>query len=299
MATPPNGQTQGITPIAGIPSAKGLTMNTYVNPTSPVAQKLGVNGASSAIIGSPSGRQRYVYMGNYTTNEWQGVPYKVGGATRQVTQLVPVADARYMMETLSPADRKKLNDTTTAYFGHNRWDPSWQDGVWERAINVSANSYAYGPQDKAITPIDAFQLVVQDMAGSSGGGRGGAGGYKGPVTTTQTTKSVNLTNPGEARGLVNKALGDYLGREATSQEQDAFLAALNMQEKRNPTITKQVSTTTPQGNNQTVSQNVQSQGGFNPSTFAQEYAQGQEGAAEFQAATNLLDTFIGSLKARV
>ena len=302
MATPPNTTNgKGITPIAGIPSASGLTMGTFVNPTSPVAQKLQVD---APVIGPATGNQRYVYMGEVQVQRPAGIPYKNPSAlkTQKVARLVPIADARYMMETLAPAERKKLNDTTTAYFGHNRWDKSWQDGVWERAINISANSYAYGGTSNAITPVDAFQLVVQDMenASSGRGGGGGAAAYTGPVTTVQTTKTVNLTNPTEARTLVNKALSDYLGREATGTEQQNFLAALNAQEQRNPSVTKQKSVSTPQGVAMTtVNSEVQSQGGFNPSTFAQEYAQGQEGAAEFQAATNLLDTFIGSLKARV
>jgi hypothetical protein len=83
-------------------------------------------------------------------------------------------------------------------------------------------------------------------------------------------------------------------------EQNSFLKALNVQEKRNPTVTKSTSVTTPQGQGKSmVESETMSQGGFNPSTFAQEYAQGMEGAAEYQAATTLLDTFIGSLKARV
>lgn len=304
MATPPNNTGTGSKmPLPSIPSAQNLTMNTYVNPTTPVAQKLQVN---APVIGPQTGDQRYVYMGDVTVNRPAGIPYKNPGQSKPTTvaRLVPITDARYMMETLAPAERKKLNEATTAYFGHNRWDPSWQDGVWERAINISANSYAYGGTGNAITPVDAFQLVVQNMQGSGGsggrGGGGGGGGYSGPVTTVQTTKSVNLTNPTEARALVNKSLSDYLGREATSTEQQNFLAALNMQEKRNPSISKQKSVSTPQGPGMTtVESEVQSQGGFNPSTFAQEYAQGQEGAAEFQAATNLLDTFIGSLKARI
>lgn len=304
MATPPNNTGTGSKPLPSIPSASNLTMNTYVNPTSPVAQRLQVN---APVIGPATGNQRYVYMGTVTAPRPAGIPYKNPAQMRptQVARLVPITDARYMMETLAPAERKKLNDATTAYFGHNRWDPSWQDGVWERAINISANSYAYGGESNAITPVDAFGLVIQNMQGSGGrggrgGGGGGGGGYSGPVTTVQTTKSVNLTNPTEARTLVNKALSDYLGREATGREQQNFLKALNFQERRNPSVTRQRSTTTPQGvAMNTVESEVMSQGGFNPSTFAQEYAQGQEGAAEFQAATNLLDTFIGALKARV
>jgi hypothetical protein len=284
--------------LPGVPSA--LNANNFRNPTNPAAARLNV---SPMITGPATGNQRLVYMGEHEIPQRGGIPFKDPNkvVNKRVTQATPIADARYMLYTLAPYYKKQLDDTTTAYFGHNRWDPSWQDKVWEKAIQVSANSFAYGNQK--ITPIDAFKMIASDMAQSSGGGRGGGaggGGYSGPVTTETTSTSVSLTDPGTARGLVNKSLSDYLGREATSAEQEKFLTALNSAERRSPTVTRQTSTTTPGGaGRNTVTQDVESSGGFNPSTFAQEYAAGQEGAAEFQAATSLLDAFIDSLKARV
>jgi hypothetical protein len=90
-------------------------------------------------------------------------------------------------------------------------------------------------------------------------------------------------------------LGNFLGRAADPQEQKAFLKALNVQERQNPTVTRQT-TVSGGGSSSSTSSTI---GGFNPSTFAKEYAAGQEGAGEFQAATSLLDTFISSLGAKV
>ena len=297
MATPPPDKKN----LPSIPSAANI--NNYYPATTPATQRLGVT--SNAVYGSNTGTQRLVYLGQMDVQAPAGIPYKDPNktVTKKMDRLVDAADARYMMYTLAPEAKKRLNDLTTAYFGHDRWDPSWQDGVWEQAIQVSANSVAYGNKGDWIDPVSAFGLVVNEMsAGTSGGrgGGGGGGGYSGPTTTMQTSKSVNLTDPTTARGLIKGALSGYLGRDATDVEQQSFLRALNAAERRNPTVTKATTTTTPQGVAQTtVESETMSMGGFNPSTFAEEYAQGMEGSAEFQAATTLLDTFIGSLKARV
>jgi hypothetical protein len=222
-----------------------------------------------------------------------------GSATAPIDRFIPVQDAYNMLPSLGPDAMKKFDSTMDKYYGKGKWQTSWKSGLWNKAVGAASYALTYG--GKRISPLEALDGVLQnETSGSGANGAGGAGAYTGPVTTTSTTKSVNLTNPTEARTLVNNSLTQYLGREATKKEQDAFLAALNAQEKMSPTTTTQVSTTTPHGKSMnTVESQVQSEGGFNPSTFAQEYAQGQEGSAEFQAATSLLDTFIGSLKARV
>ena len=75
----------------------------------------------------------------------------------------------------------------------------------------------------------------------------------------------------------------YLGRKANAKETARFTAALNQAEMRNPTVT-----TATQSSATTV-------GGFNPSTFAEEWAASQEGSGEYQAATTFLDAFMGAL----
>jgi hypothetical protein len=96
-----------------------------------------------------------------------------------------------------------------------------------------------------------------------------------------------LTDPGTAKILVDQALESYLGRKANEREMSAFTAALNNKQMQSPSTTDVVGTT------------AVSSGGFNPSAFAEQFAQGQEGAGEYQAATTFLDTFVSSLKAQV
>lgn len=288
------GTAQGQLP--GVPSA--LNINNYRNPTTPSQQRLKT---PNYIMGPATGWPRAVYMGDIEV-EANRVPFKPG-YKEKISQLVPIQDARYMWQTLAPAGRERLEKAATAYFGHNRWDESWLKDMWERAINVSANALAYGNQK--ITPVDAFEIVLsqarreEGRAGGGGGGRGGGGGVAGPTTTVQMTESVNLTDPGTATQVVNRTLQEYLGRDATETERENFISALNRRERQSPSRTQQRVTSTPGRGTSVVEQETFTEGGFNPSQFALEFSQAQEGAAEYRAATTLLDTFIGALKARV
>lgn len=272
---------KGIDPgsLPGIPSAQFDSQNYRPSMGGPAQQRIGGSGTTG--LASPD----LVYWGD------QEEPYYVRGTSkriRKVPYLIPLNDSRYMLDTLAPAYQKMLDDTLDKYYGKGVWDKSWRPKLWERAINISSNSYKYAGPGNAITPIDAFKLIAeQDSAGmkAAGGGAGGGGGG------TTVSKTVQLTNPTNARSLVDDALTKYLGRRATPNESQKFYQALNAQERQNPYVT----TTTRSGN---ASESL-TEGGFNPSTFAEDYARGQEGSSEFQAATTLLDAFIGSLKARV
>lgn len=173
-----------------------------------------------------------------------------------------------------------------------------QDG-WGDAVDAAAEyrvKFLPNANDKQLYVHEAFINMLPAMASmglkpnGSQARKSGSGGVSSSVS-----KSVSLTNESTARGLIDQTLSQYLGRSATSKEQDAFFKALNVQQKQNPTITRQT-VSSGGGSTSAVSSTV---GGFDPSTFAKEYAAGQEGVGEFQAATSLLDAFIGSLGAKV
>lgn len=240
---------------------------------------------------------KWAYMGTKTdpkTNKKQDVFMDVAGA-----------DVSYYF--LSNQAKAQLRNQMDALYGKGVWKESWIAKAYRRGLEASA--YANANMDMRVTAIDATaQLLADDASNglapdgsqvSGSGGRGG-GGYSGPVTTMQRTRSVNLTDPMSARKLVDDALSSYLGRRANADEQERFLQTLNKAERRAPTVTSQVSTTTPGGPAMTtVESEVMSSGGFNPTVFAEEFARGQQGAGEYQAATTYLDTFIDALRARV
>lgn len=127
-----------------------------------------------------------------------------------------------------------------------------------------------------------------NAAGAAGGGGGGGGG---PTTTISKQTDVNLSNPDTARGLIDSALASELGRKPTDFEYANFSKALRAHEEMNPSTATQI--TTSSGPGSTVSQTSKSTrgGGVSAQQFAQEYAAGQEGAAEYKVATKYLDAF--------
>lgn len=95
-----------------------------------------------------------------------------------------------------------------------------------------------------------------------------AADYTGPVTST------DLSNPDTARYVLDSALKQNLGRSPNAEEQQSFYAALQQHARSNPTVT------TP---NEVLGSGATSSGGYQEAQFAQDWAKGQEGAAEYRA----------------
>lgn len=133
--------------------------------------------------------------------------------------------------------------------------------------------YLASPYAKSMSYAQWLTGAGMDRGGDGGGGSsgGGAAAYNGPVSR------VTLTNEFDARALVDNALNQYLGRDATSKERERFWKRLNKREAANP------DTATPVGHD-----TVQT-GGFNREQFAVDFAQSRDDYAETQASTTLMD----------
>lgn len=202
------------------------------------------------------------------------------------------ADVSYYF--LSNAAKEQLNKQMDALYGKGVWEPSWVNKAYSRGLQASA--YAYANMGKRVTALDATMQFLAEDAAAGVNKKSGSGGVAGPSTTMAVTESVSLTDPMSARKMVDTALENYLGRRATAKEAAAFYSALGKAEEKSPTVTTQVSTTTPGGGVTKVRSKTRSEGGFNANVFAEDFARGQEGSAEYQAATTYLDSFIGSLE---
>ena len=276
-----------------------LSMNQFRNTTNPSQSIVNFQGVN------PAANPNAVYLGE---SKWAYMGTKKDPKTGKVQDtFMDIAGADVSYYFLSNDAKAQLRQTMDGLYGKGVWQESWIDKAYKRGLQASA--YAYANMGTRVTAVEAAaQLLTEDASngvapdGSSTRTRGGGagGGYAGPVTSMQRTSSVNLTDPMSARKLVDTALESYLGRRATSKEQETFFNTLNKREKQAPTVTTQVSTTTPQGPAMSSTESsVMSQPGFNPSVFAEEFARGQQGAGEYQAATTYLDTFISALGARV
>jgi hypothetical protein len=154
--------------------------------------------------------------------------------------------------------------------------------VWGDAVDVAA---ALGPS-KRIDPWNAAKLLqTSDEDGAASGAGGGGDGPK-----TQTSTSVNLTDPKTAKGLINNAMTQALGRAATEEEIAEFVDALHAQQYANP----QTSTSTYNADGSQVS--TTSSGGVDAGQIALEAAQSEDDYAEVQAGTtyfNALMSMVG------
>lgn len=244
---------------AALARQHNYSVSQYRNPTTPLQQRFG---PSTQLV--PAGT-RAVYWSSEGGTE----------------NLIPVEDAYNLYGLMGEKARKKLFTSMDSFYGRGAWDPSWIPKFWGRAVNLSASALSL--QNQKINPLDAFDTLVRDAAAYGVGPDGaGSGGGRGGGRATPMP-SVNLTDPGTAETLVDQALQGYLGRKALPDERATFLKALRREEMANPR------TVTVQGGK------AVSGGGINPQAFAEDFAQAQEGAAEFTAATTLLDSFIQSL----
>lgn len=170
---------------------------------------------------------------------------------------------------------------------------TWYQGVYEDALKASSQLYQKGVKKTAWE-------ILADWAGgkgpattngpgstnSSGGGGGGGGG-----AFSSTTRSVSLTNRDTAERILDAALTNFLGRQASKAEIKMFTRNLNRQEQANPTVTTQAGVSS---GNSSVNNQV-SGGGVDPALAAEKYAQSRPDYAEYQSATTYMDAFVNAL----
>lgn len=218
-----------------------------------------------------------VYMGTVTTAG------STGATAVDIVKDSRIVEDYTMLSDQEQADVVRLVDR---YYRGMPWTFAWIDKRWKDAVNrANKRLLLYGEK---ITPFEVFDRMIaaerarDDERRSTGGGGGfyGGGGYGGGGGGSAT---IRLTSPTDARVILNQAMAQYLGRQATAEEIDKFVKALNAQERATPV------TTLVDGDL------VVQEGGFNPSTFAEDFARSMSGSSEYQAVTSLLDALIGEL----
>lgn len=209
----------------------------------------------------------------------------------------PIDDARLRYTAFTPEEAKKFYSLKNAMYP-NKWGQPSNENFWKDLINGAAYALNNGER---ITPFEVGlrQLAQMQKAGLVGRTGGGSGSkkYTGPVTSDTVSESINLTDPTTARGLIDQALEQTLGRKATSREQQRFVEALNRAEQEAPSVTEQVSVSTPQGPGKaSTRQKSVTRSPMDRGVFAEEYAAAQEGAGEFKTATTALSAFMDAIK---
>lgn len=162
-----------------------------------------------------------------------------------------------------------------------KYDPIYKSAVAEAAYKSKAGTLT------TVSEVLARWAKSGLPKNLRSGGSGGGGAF------SSTNRVVSLSDEGTARALLNNSLSRYLGREATKEENETFLKALNLQEKQNPTVTVTKGYSDGSGN---TNQRQKVSGGMNREDFATRFARSQEGYAEYQTATTYLDSFIKALE---
>lgn len=215
-----------------------------------------------------------VYMGEVTTAGSTGAVFSEN-----------YMDSRLISDYMALPDEQRMQvyDLVNRYYP-KYWEPSYVQGIWERSVKAASNLLL--TQGKKVSPFGIFEETIAAAAAAdaernaSSGGSYGGGGYGGGGGGSTT---VVLTSPTDAWVILNQAMQQYFGRKASQSEMSKFVKMLNAQERANP-VTQEFS-----------GSGVVQSGGFNPQLFAEQYVQGQEGSAEFAAATSFLDAFMGVL----
>lgn len=241
----------------------------------------------------PTGK---VYMGNdpkkWTTGSGRvsgpdGMNIAAGDKTSSIQDVVTD------LNTWSEKKRKKFSDLAVS--AGLMKDPSINYDDLEPILGALAiRSAKLLEKGVKITPwslLDRYGSDAIDAAAKAG-----------PITTTSTSRSVNLSSGRDANSLVDAALASRLGRSATDEEKKKFLAALNAAEKKEPTVTKTTTTTSGSGT-EAVSSNSSSQtsGGVNATSFASEWSgsHNKDEAGSYQALSQYMPAFFQALGAPV
>lgn len=206
-------------------------------------------------------------------------------------------------------------------------------GVWETAVQYSANKYAVGSKK---TPWDMIPLMAGAWKGDgsdSDRSRALAAALNEPRTVTQTAHTagrtitetatqVDISNPEQSRALVQDVLSRALGRWATGAELAEFVGTLNTYQRENPSTSTRTTTTTPETTTQTTTESAdgtssesstRTTGGESSSSVVNQQGATAEGAQQlllesameapdygaYQASTTYMQALLGALAAPV
>lgn len=135
---------------------------------------------------------------------------------------------------------------------------------------------------------------------AAGAGSLGSDGTSLAGTHTQTSRSVDLMSPADAKGLVRATLQQQLGRDPTQGEYEDFVATIHAAEHAHPSTSTTTYTTDEQGN--TTNQNTVTRGGINQSGYDQllyEKAKQMPSWAEWQAVGTYAPALFAALDAPI
>lgn len=162
----------------------------------------------------------------------------------------------------------------------------WQ--AWSAVINEAGSMADSGNLVSPYMRLAAYMEHPLDLGGQQ------------PLKPYDTTaKSVNFTDPKQAKAILTQSLQDSIGRAPSPAETQAFMAALHASESENPTVTK--TSYSPNSNGTSYDTSSTSSGGVDAGAFSTDYSQGhnQVEHASYQASTTYMNALMQAIGATV
>ena len=234
------------------------------NPTE-IAMMANGNSNLGAIIGGNLGADGFVSLG------------------RGFRKDIPLPQAQADFFDMNSEERGLWRQKVGNVKGYRNPTGAQELAAWNEATRgLAAYQKATGRSD-----LDIFTYMDRIAMGQPAGGGGGAPAPPSKYVTTQ----VDITNPSEARSLVEDAIGTYLGRSPTDYEFSNFLSTIKEVDRKNPTkSTQKVKSTGAGGGTQRTK--VTQEGGVDRRQIAKEYARSRYDFAETNVETTAAQGFL-------
>lgn len=163
----------------------------------------------------------------------------------------------------------------------------WEQLVKDSGMEEEAVAYLAGRGRAPGDPEEAREPQVGDQ-----------------TTRTTVNRNVDLTNPGEARRLINQVLAEYLGRDASDEQFNEFLASLNRSQELAPVTTTSTATETivgvdEDGYDTSVETDTRTEGGIDPLQQAIDFARSAPDFVEMQAGMTYMNALEGVIASPV
>ena len=217
--------------------------------------------------------------------------YDPGYGRVDVDKYVPLEFYKTQGRQLSAEQTQRVWEIATKKFGYLPSDIQGYDSTFDFIV-TEAWRHQLQTGEK-ITPFEWYDIFGEKSGPYMQGLGTGDGGAAQP--TRGVVETVNFTDPGTAKTVLDQALKQYLGRTATTKELSQFKKALMSVQEDMPSVTTTDTDLVTEKGELTQKTRQTGQSPMNVQSFAQAWAQGQEGSAEYQAATDLMDSFISAI----
>ncbi len=198
-----------------------------------------------------------------------------------------VDEAQADFVRMRPEERALWSQKTVNVKGYKNPTGGQEMSTWNEATRGLA-AYQKATGDSSMDIWTYMDLIA---AGRSGGPGGGGGGGAPAPPSKVVTEQIDITNPTEARNMVESAIGGYLGRNPTDYEYKQFLKTIQTTDRENPNISTQKVVATGAGGG-TQKNKVTQEGGVDKGQVAKEYAKGRDDYAETSVETSAAQGFL-------